>query len=106
MGTHVHTKFTNDQVKELLQKYADGGVGRKYLQEILGIKNAMFFRMLQAYRKDPQGFSVDYKRSKASLRLILPSKTTLSKSWLSTKKLFKTRTFLFTDTTTAMFRSD
>jgi hypothetical protein len=66
MGTHVHTKFTDDQVKELLQKYLDGGVERKYLQEILGIKKAMFFRMLQAYRKDSQGFSVEYNRSKAS----------------------------------------
>jgi len=66
MGTHVHTKFTNDQVKELLQKYVDGNVERKHLQEILGIKKAMFFRILQAYRKDPQTFSVRYKRSKAT----------------------------------------
>lgn len=66
MGTHVHNKFTDEQVKELLQKYIDGGVERKYLQEILGIKKAMFFRMLRAYRKDPQSFSVEYKRSKAS----------------------------------------
>jgi hypothetical protein len=66
MGTHVHTKFTDEQVKELLRKYLDGNVERKYLQEILGIKKAMFFRILQAYRKDPQAFSVGYKRSKAS----------------------------------------
>jgi hypothetical protein len=63
MGAHIHTKFTDGQVKELLQKYVDAGVERKYLQEILGIKKAMFFRLLKEYRKDPLGFSVEYKRA-------------------------------------------
>jgi hypothetical protein len=64
MGAHVHTKFTDNQVKELLQKYVDNSVERKYLQEILGIKKAMFFRLLKNYREDPLGFSVEYKRAK------------------------------------------
>lgn len=63
MAGHIHKKFTTDQVKELLQKYVHGEVKRKYLQEILGIKKAMFFRVLKAYREDPPGFSVEYKRS-------------------------------------------
>ena len=37
MATHIHKKFTDDQVKELLQKYVNGEVERKYLQEILGV---------------------------------------------------------------------
>ena len=63
MGAHIHTKFTDNQVKELLQKYVNGEVQRKYLQEMLGIKKAMFFRILKTYRDDPNKFSVGYKRS-------------------------------------------
>ena len=63
MASQIHTKFTTEQVKELLQKYINGEVERKHLQEILGVKKAMFFRTLQAYRKDQDAFSVDYKRS-------------------------------------------
>ncbi len=63
MAGQIHKKFSNDQVKELLQKYVNGEVERKYLQEILGVKKAMFFRVLKAYREDPEGFSVEYKRS-------------------------------------------
>lgn len=63
MATHIHKKFNDQQVKELLQKYVNGEVERKHLQEILGIKKAMFFRILKAYRDNPKEFSVEYQRS-------------------------------------------
>jgi len=63
MATQIHKKFTDEQVKELLQKYVRGEIERKYLQEILGVKKAMFFRILKTYRDSPQEFSVGYKRS-------------------------------------------
>ena len=69
MASQIHTKFTTDQVKELLQKYVKDEVERKYLQEILGIKKAMFFRILKTYRENPTGFSVDYKRSSEAKRI-------------------------------------
>ena len=65
MGRQIHSRFTNEQVKELMQKYLNTEIERKYLQEILGIKKAMFFRILKAYRNNPEEFSVGYKRSKS-----------------------------------------
>lgn len=64
MAAQIHTKFTNDQVKELLNKYLKREVERKYLQEILGIKKSRFFELVGAYQKAPETFSVEYKRSK------------------------------------------
>jgi len=61
MATQIHTKFTNDQVKELLGKYLNHSVERKYLQEILGIKKSRFFELVQAYRNNPETFSIEYK---------------------------------------------
>lgn len=63
MADHIHKKFTNEQVKELLQKYLNKEVERKYLQEILGIGKSRFFEIIQSYRDNPQEFSVEYKRS-------------------------------------------
>ena len=37
MASQIHTKFTNDQVKELLEKYLKKEVERKYIEQILGI---------------------------------------------------------------------
>ena len=60
---HIHKKFTNEQVKELLQRYLNKEVERKYLQSILGIGKARFFELVRAYRQSPDQFSVQYARS-------------------------------------------
>ena len=69
MANHIHKKFTNEQVKELIQKYLNKEVQRKYIQEILGIGKSRFFEIIRSYRKDPNEFSVDYKRSGKAKRI-------------------------------------
>lgn len=63
MTSQIHTKFTNDQVKEMLQKYIKKEIKRKYIQQILGVGKSRFFELVGSYRKDPRAFSVEYKRS-------------------------------------------
>jgi len=36
MASQIHTKFTNEQVKELMQKYLNKEIERKYLQQYNG----------------------------------------------------------------------
>lgn len=69
MATQIHKSFTTDQVKELLAKYLNKEIERKYIEQILSIKKAWFFRLIKAYRNDPQGFSVEYKRSSDAKRI-------------------------------------
>ena len=63
MATQIHKKFTTEQTKELLTKYLNKEVERKYIQEVLGIGKSRFFEIVQSYRNNPETFSVDYKRS-------------------------------------------
>lgn len=58
----IHKKFTDDQVKELIEKYLRKEVGRKYLQDIIGINKTRFFALAKAYRDNPSEFSVQYIR--------------------------------------------
>jgi hypothetical protein len=58
----LHRKFTDEQVKELIKKYLREEVGRKYLQEILGINKTRFFALVKAYRDSPSEFSIRYVR--------------------------------------------
>lgn len=60
--TQVHRKFTDDQVKELIEKYLRKEVGRRYLQEILGINKTRFFALVKTYRENPAEFSIRYVR--------------------------------------------
>jgi hypothetical protein len=63
MASQIHKKFTNEQVKELMQKYFNKEVELKYIQQILGIGKSRFFELTQSYRENPQAFSVEYRRS-------------------------------------------
>ena len=47
MAPHIHKRFTNEQVKELLQKYLNKEIERKYIQGILGIGKSRFFELIQ-----------------------------------------------------------
>ena len=47
MASQIHTKFTTDQVKELLVKYLKKEVERKYMQQMLGIGKSRFFEIIQ-----------------------------------------------------------
>lgn len=58
----LHKKFTDDQVKEIIGKYLRKEVGRKYIQEILGVNKTRFFGLVKAYRENPDQFSIQYVR--------------------------------------------
>ena len=58
----IHKSFSDSQVKELMQRYLDKEIERKYIQEVLGIKKRRFFILLAKFREDPAGFSIRYIR--------------------------------------------
>lgn len=60
----VHTRFSDHQVKEFIERYIHHEVERTYIQEILGIGKSRFFFLVQRYREDPEGFSIAYGRHK------------------------------------------
>ncbi len=69
--TQLHKKFVDEQVKNLFARYLNKEIDRKYIQEILGISKARFFILLRDYRKDPESFSIQYRRvSKPKLNKI------------------------------------
>jgi hypothetical protein len=59
----LHKRFTDEQVKVLLQGYCQGPLSRAEVQEMLSIGKTRFFALLKQYRQDPQIFSVAYKRA-------------------------------------------
>jgi len=69
--SQLRKRFTSDHVKELLQRYLKDEVERKYIQEILTISRRSFFILLKHYREDPEGFTIQYRRTTPS-RTISP----------------------------------
>jgi hypothetical protein len=65
----LHKRFTDQQVREMLQRYCNREIERPYLQTILGISKSQFFFWLQQYRAHPEPFSVRYTRQRPPRRL-------------------------------------
>ncbi|MDR2709243.1 MAG: hypothetical protein LBC07_04650, partial [Elusimicrobiota bacterium] len=65
----VHKRFDNKQVKEMFKKYEQGKLKREALEEILSIKRTHFFRLLKQYRRDTEGFNIEYKRKRITNKL-------------------------------------
>lgn len=60
----IHKRFTDDQIKEFIQRYLKKEVARKHLQEVLGINKTRFFALVKGYRADASSFSIQYVREK------------------------------------------
>lgn len=67
----LHKRSSDQEVKELMERYLKGEIKRKYLQEILGIKKTRFFALIAKYQKNPAEFSIQYAR-KSKTRTIKP----------------------------------
>ena len=65
----LHKKFTDSQVKELMERYLRKEIKGNYLQEILGIKRRRFCALVKQYRQNPQGFSIQYQRKRHTRRI-------------------------------------
>jgi len=69
MTKQLHKRFSTKEVKMLLEKYLTENVKLMYILEILKITQRRFFQLLKSYRKDPEDFSIEYKRKRPTRRI-------------------------------------
>jgi hypothetical protein len=58
----LHKRFTNEQVKLLLNGYVQGRISRSEVERILEINKTRFFAIVKAYRRSPETFTMEYRR--------------------------------------------
>ncbi len=58
----LHKRFTDDQVKDMIRRYINQEIERKYVQSVLGIGKSHFFQLVGEYRDNPEKFSIQYTR--------------------------------------------
>jgi hypothetical protein len=58
----LHKRFNVEQVKMLFERYATGDISRAEIQEILGLGKTRFFALLKDFKKDANGFEINYQR--------------------------------------------
>ena len=62
MARHIHKRFSNEQVKDLMKRYTAGEISRANIETILGIGKSRFFALIKTYRDNPDSFNISYIR--------------------------------------------
>ena len=91
MTKQLHKKFSVEEVKMLLQKYLDEKVKLVYILEMLGVKRSRFFELLKEYKEDPDNFSIQYKRKRASRKISKDLEKNIINELKKEKKLIEDR---------------
>tara|TARA_B100001971_G_C17968003_1_gene420855 strand:- start:334 stop:603 length:270 start_codon:yes stop_codon:yes gene_type:complete len=69
MNKQLHQRFSAEEVKTLFRKYLYEEIELIYVLETLKIKKSRFFSLLKEYARDPNNFSLQYKRKSATRRI-------------------------------------
>ena len=69
MSKQLHKNFTDEQVKSFLESYSKKEIKINYILQMLKIKRRRFFELLSKYQKDPNNFSIQYKRNTSNYRI-------------------------------------
>lgn len=91
MSKHVHKRFTDEQVKELMKRYESGELSREHIQQILGIKQTRFFALIKIYRNSPEAFSLAYSRRLPTRRINPKTEGRIIKELQASQKLIDDR---------------
>lgn len=87
----LHKKFTDCQVKDLMERYLKKKIERKDLQKVLGIKKTRFFALIKRLKEDPENFSVSYFRSMPTRTISKDIETSIIKELNTEKDLIKAK---------------
>jgi len=89
--SQIHKRFTPEQVKELLERYANKEIERKYVQEILEIKKSRFFLIWKRFKDNPQHFTVQYQRRTPPRRISTPIEQNILQELATEKKIIQNK---------------
>ena len=84
----IHKRFTDEQVKVLLKGYCQGTLDRPAVEETLEIGKTRFFTLLTRYHRDPDDFSLAYRRA-TSARLPSSVEREIEKELMLEKSLIE-----------------
>src|SRR5574340_1713729 len=82
----LHKRFTNEQVKLLLEGYVQGRISRSEVEGILENNKSRFFALVKDYRRSPAMFTIAYERETPA-RLSRQTEEAISRELLREKAL-------------------
>jgi hypothetical protein len=77
MADQLHKRFSNSQVKSLIESYIRKEIELNYILSILGIGRSRFFEILKTYKQNKGAFSIDYSRESINRKIGLQAEASI-----------------------------
>lgn len=87
MTKHIHKRFTDEQVKDLMKRYEAGEISRANIETILGISQTRFFALVKSYKDNPGAFSIHYHRRSATRRISAKAEKRISQEEIFSRRV-------------------
>lgn len=69
MTEHIHKRFTDEQVRTILERYLKKELSAVQGMDLLGLKRRGFFKWVKRYKEQGEKFSIECKRSNEHKRI-------------------------------------
>jgi len=69
MTEQLHKRFSNNQVKSLIESYIRKEIELSYILSILGVGRSRFSEIFKTYRQNKGAFSIDYSRESINRKI-------------------------------------
>lgn len=69
MGRHLWKLFSDQEVKDVFERYLSQEIGIEQALALLKIRRRQFFKLIKSYRECPGDFSLDHKRTQPSRKI-------------------------------------
>lgn len=89
MAKQLHKRFSDEQVKVLLEKYLNEKIELIYILEMLKVKRTRFFELLKQYTEDPDNFSIQYRRKRPTTKIAKGVENSIMNELTKEKKLIE-----------------
>ncbi len=91
MTEQLHQRFSTEEIKTFLEEYLDDKTKLVYILEILKITKRRFLQLLKEYRKNPDNFSIQYERKRATREISEDIEKNIISELEKEKKLIENR---------------
>ena len=93
----LHNRLSLEQAKIIFDNYLIKEIRAKDAMENLGIKKSQFYRLVDEYNNDPDGFNLDYGRTEANNKLSTETEKKILKELEKDKKLIDNKDICIRD---------
>ena len=91
MGKQLHKRYTDEQVKDILERYLELHIREEQAIILLGVSRRRFYDLLKRYKASPIDFTIKYSRDHSNNNLMIDAEKKMLSELKKDQKIIERR---------------